>query len=168
MKIPNIFIISALSIVIFSSCYSFKGISIPTDVNTFYVENFQLASSASAAPADINMRFTEALRAKIRTESRLKYAETNADIEFSGSVEGFSVTPEAPQQGSTVALNKFQIIVKVNFTNNKDETQNWNNTFSFFRTFGSDKDFISIQEGLVNEIFKQLTEDVFNKAFTSW
>jgi hypothetical protein len=167
MKTPYMFI---LSIALFATgCYSFKGVSIPSDVNTFYVESFQLAASAAAAPADINQRFTDALRNKIRTESRLTYAETSPDVEFSGIVEGFSITAEAPQEGtSTVALNKFQINVKVSFVNNKDETKNWTNTFSFFRTFTSDKDFISVQDGLVTEIFKQLTDDVFNKAFTNW
>jgi Lipopolysaccharide-assembly len=159
-------------IVIFMStligCYSFKGISIPNDVNTFNVENFQLSSSASAAPADLSQRFSEGLRTKIRSESRLKYNTNGPDVEFSGTIEGFNIRPEAPIAGNTVALNKFEIIINVTFVNNKDESQNWKNSFSFFRTFASDQDFLSVQDGLINEIFKQLYEDVFNKAFTSW
>jgi hypothetical protein len=155
-------------IAMLSSCYSFKGISIPPDVNTFYVENFQLSSSAIGAPGDLGIRYTESLRAKIRNESRLKYKELDADIEISGNIDGFNIRPEAPQAGNTVALNKFEIVISVNFVNNKDDAQTWKQSFSFFRTFPSDQDFQSAQDGLITEVFRQLNEDVFNKAFTTW
>jgi hypothetical protein len=147
-------------------CYSFKGIAIPADVNTYYIENFK--NNAPQAPGDINQRFSEALRLKIRNESRLTYNETTPDIEFSGSITGFRLTPEAPQAGNTVALNKVEIVVSVDFKNNKDESRSWTKQFSFFRTYGSDQDFVSIQDGLINEIFKQLLENIFNDAFTGW
>lgn len=150
-----------------SSCYSFKGISIPTDVNTYFIDHFQ--NTAVGSPGDINQRFSEALRAKIRNESRLTYNEQSPDLEFSGSIVRFSVTPEAPQAGNTVALNKLEIVVAIDYINHKDESKNWKaKQFSFFRTFASDQDFISIQDGLINEIFKQLMENIFNEAFTGW
>ena len=153
-------------LILISGCYSFKGIAIHADVNTYYIENFK--NNAPQAPGDINQRFSEALRLKIRNESRLTYNESAPDIEFSGSVSGFRLTPEAPQAGNTVALNKVEIIVSVDFKNNKDEAKSWKKQFSFFRTFASDQDFVSIQDGLINEIFKQLLENIFNDAFTGW
>jgi Txe/YoeB family toxin of Txe-Axe toxin-antitoxin module len=160
------FITAILAVLLFQGCYSFKGIAIPPDVNSYVVENFQ--NSAPQAPGDINQRFSEALRSKIRNESRLVYNEQNPDIEFSGSITGFRLNPEAPQAGNTVALNKLEITVTVNFVNKKDESKSWKKPFSFFRTFESDKDFISIQDQLITEIFKQLMENIFNEAFTGW
>jgi hypothetical protein len=161
------FLFTTFIIASLSSCYSFKGITIPSDVNTYFVDNFQ--NNALGAPGDINQRFSEALRAKIRNESRLSYNEQNPDIEFSGNIVRFTITPEAPQAGNTVALNKLEIAVAVDYVNNKDESKNWKaKQFTFFRTFGSDQDFISIQDGLIDEIFKQLMENIFNEAFTGW
>lgn len=153
-------------LIVISGCYSFKGISIPPDVNTFFVDNF--LNTAAQAPGDINQRFSEALRSKVRNESRLVYKEVDPDISFAGTISGFRLTSEAPQAGNTVALNKLEITVSVDFTNNKDNTKNWKKQFSFFRTFESDKDFISIQDTLISEIFKQLMENIFNEAFTGW
>lgn len=156
-----------LTIFFLQGCYSFKGINIPTDVTTYFVDNFQ--NDAIGAPGDLHQRFTEGLRAKIRNESRLTYNEQNPDIEFSGRMVRFAISPEAPQAGNTVALNKFEITVSVDYFNNKDESKNWKSKqFTFFRTFESDKDFISIQDALIDEIFKQLYENVFNEAFTGW
>lgn len=164
----RIIYITILIPLLFTGCtFSFKGISIPEDVNTYFVDNFQ--NSALGAPGDINQRFAEALRTKIRNESKLKYNEQNPDIEFSGTIVRFALSPEAPQAGNTVALNKLEIAVTVDYTYHKDETKNWKaKQFTFFRTFESDKDFISIQDRLIDEIFKQLMENIFNEAFTGW
>lgn len=151
-----------------SGCkYSFRGISIPPDVTTYFVDDFQ--NLAAEAPGDINQRFAEALRAKVRNESRLVYTETDPDIEFSGRITAFNLRPEALQAGNTVAQNKLEIFISVTYINNKDESKNWNQKqFSFFRTFESDQDFISIQDGLITEIFDQILENIFNDAFTGW
>jgi hypothetical protein len=147
--------------------YSFRGISIPPDVRTYYVGDFQ--NAAAEAPGDINQRFAEALRAKVRNESRLIYTEIDPDIEFSGKITAFTLRPEALQAGNTVAQNKLEIFITVTYINNKDESKNWNQKqFSFFRTFNSDQDFISIQDGLITEIFDQILENIFNDAFTGW
>jgi hypothetical protein len=154
--------------IVLQGCYSFKGIAIPPDVKTFVVQDFTFDAGVLTAPGDLNQRFAEAVRTKIRNESRLILNENNPDIEFSGSIRGFTVMQEALQAGNTVALNRLTIAVNVEFKNNKDEKKNWNKTFSFFRTFDSTQDFLSIQDVLIREIFDQLTENVFNEAFTGW
>lgn len=152
--------------VFFISCYSFKGITIPADVNTFYVENFDLATPN--APVEIDVQFSEALRTKVRNESRLKLRDTDPDVVFSGQVTGYRVTSEAPKEGNTVALNKLEIVVQVQYTNNKNEKENYSRSYSFFRTFPADEDLQTVQEGLNKDIINQLTEKIFNETFTSW
>lgn len=151
---------------IFYGCYTFKNASIPSDVKTFYVETFQ--TTDPTAPGDLNQRFSDALRNKIRNESRLIYAENAPDVEFTGTIKGFRLTDQAIIEGNTVAFVKLEIIVAVVYTNNKAEDKSWKSDFSFFRTFPSDRDFVSIQDRLINEIFNQLLEDIFNKAFATW
>ena len=148
------------------SCYSFKGISIPGNIETFTVIDF--INVEPDAPLDIEISFSEALRSKIRNESRLRQTDLDPDIQFEGEVNLFRVDAEAPKEGNTVDLNKLTIGVSVTYVNNKDEEDTWTKKFSNFRTFSSANDLVDVQDDLIDEIFEQITESVFNEAFTDW
>lgn len=152
--------------VLFVSCYSFKGFNIPSDINTYYVENFDLATPN--APVEIDVQFSEAMRTKVRNESRLKLRDTDPDVVFAGQITGYRVTSEAPKEGNTVALNKLEIVVQVQYTNHKNEKENYSRSYSFFRTFPADEDLQNVQEALNKDIINQLTEKIFNETFASW
>ena len=149
-----------------TGCYSFKGISIPQEVNTFLVLDF--INKVDDAPIDIEVTFAEKLRAKVRTESRLKYKEVDPDVQFEGEITSYLVDFEAPKEGNTVDLNKLVIGVRIVYKNNLDEEDTWSKNFSKFRTYESTVDLNSIQDELIDEIFDQITEAAFNEAFTDW
>jgi hypothetical protein len=148
------------------SCYSFKGISIPPEISTFYVNNFD--NRALEAPSDLDVRFSEALRAKIRNESRLKYNETSPDIEFAGEITNYAISSEAPTNDNTVALNRLDITINLRYTNNLNEKENWNKPYTMFATFDSNSDFNVVQDQKIKEIFDAMTEKIFNESFTNW
>lgn len=146
--------------------YSFKGISIPADVKTFYVELFenQDASAVPTLPRD----FTEKLKDKIRRESNLQYNDTEPDIEFSGAITRFQVTAEAPKADEEIGFNKLTIAVNVSFENNNDEKAAWKQQFTFDDFFAPEQNLLDVQENLINNITDELVDRVFNKAFTNW
>ncbi len=161
----SLFAVITVVVVFFSSCYSLNGISIAPDIKTFYVEDF--LNNAPNSPVDINQIFAESLREKIRNESRLTYNDRDPDIEFKGQIKGFQLQ-NIPASENQSALNRLEIIIQVAYVNNKKELESWDNRFSFFQDFESDVDLQSVQDDLIEVIFEQLTEDVFNKAFTNW
>jgi len=156
----------------FSGCvikgqgYSFKGISIPPDVNTYYIELFenQAPSSTPTLPRD----FTELLKDKIRRETRLQYADTDPDIEFTGAITDFRVSAEAPKADEQIGFNKLSITVQVNFTNNKNAKADWKQQFTFEDFFGANQNLLDVQDGLIETINNELADRIFNRAFTNW
>ncbi len=160
------YILVLLATIYLSGCYSFKGISIAPEVSTFQVLNF--TNKVNDAPIDIEVTFAENLRAKIRTESRLKTTEINPDIQFEGEITSYIVGYEAPKEGNTVDLNKLTIGVQVIYKSNLNEKDTWSKNFSKFRTYESTTDLNTIQDQLIKEIFDQITEAIFNEAFTDW
>lgn len=153
---------------IFTSCYSFKGVSIPPEVNTFFVRQVRLNQSVHLAPADSPERFMEQFREKVRSQSKLKWDEANPDIEFDCEITGYRVSNEGNQQGNEVSLNKLTITVKVNYIDNKDEEKDWNKSFSFGIPFDPNEDLQEVQDGYIEDIFEQISENIFNDAFTNW
>lgn len=146
--------------------YSFQGISIPPDVNTYYVELFE--NQAPAAVPTLPRDFTELLKDEIRRESRLQYSDVDPDIEFSGAITGFRVTAEAPKADEQIGFNKLTITVQVNFISNKDEKANWKQQFSFEDFFGANENLLDVQDGLIQNINNELVDRIFNRAFTNW
>lgn len=150
-----------------SGCYTFKGISIDPNVNTFYVSNFD--NTAGNAPPTLALDFTERLKDKVRTESRLKLNDEKPDVEFKGTFRSYQVKIIAPKPGEVAALNQLEIVVEVSYTNNLNPEANWENRrFSHFAEFSSSQDLLSVQDNLILEINKQLAEDIFNAAFNNW
>jgi hypothetical protein len=149
-----------------SGCYTFNGFSISDDLKTFSVANFR--SAALNAPPTIQQTFSEQLKEKISRESRLVQDNDNPDISFSGTISRFSVTAVSPERGATTASNRLDIGISITFENNRKTEDTWTQTFSHFLDFPSDQNLLDIQDELVEGIFDQIIEDIFNKAFTNW
>ncbi len=151
---------------LWQGCYSFKNASIPPDIQTFFVDNFDV--QAQGALPTLGQTFSEALKDKIRRESRLQLTDTDPDVEFSGAVTEYRVTSEAPQPGELTAINRLTIAVQVTYTNNKHEEENWSRRFSYFADFDATENLVNVQDALIETILEELVEQVFNQAFTNW
>jgi len=154
---------------LFLSCsISFKGTSIAPNLKTYYVEDFNLSQAASIAPSNLDILFTTQLINKVRDESRLKYDDENPDIIFSGTITRFSVRPAAPIEGNTTLLNRLDIGIKVDYEVVSDEDENWTKNYAEFEDFPSDQDLGSVQDELIDIIFDDMLEKLFNDAFANW
>ena len=155
-----------LLFMIIAGCYSFKGISIPENANTFFVANTESANSA--VPANFPTNFSENLKNKIRNESRLKYAETDPDLEFIPIIQDFRVVPIAPKPGEFASLNRLELSVQIEFINHKNEKENWKQSFKHFADFAATENLLNVQDELLKTISTQILEDIFNRSFTNW
>lgn len=171
-KAPLLWVMTC-ALMVTVSCYSFKGISIPPTVTTFYIDQFQ--NSVSNAPPDIAQRFSDDFRLNVSQTTRLIYDETVPDVEFSGAIASFNVQSVAPERNSTEGqvqfgstLNRLTIAVQVNYVNSQNEEDNWSQTFSFFEDFDNDTNLDDVQDELIDNIFDQILQDIFTKAFTNW
>lgn len=165
-------LLALFAAVVFSGCnpsfgYSLKGISIPPDVKTFYIETFTQQTDDAIDPT-LPRNFTEKLKDKVRRESSLQLTDTDPDIEFSGGITGFYVTAEAPKADEQIGFNKLTISVNVEFVNTKDEKAGWKQQFKFDDFFAQDENLLDVQADLIESITDELVNQIFNRAFTNW
>lgn len=156
----------AVCVITMTGCYRLKGYSFDDEIKTYYVGNFKL--TALNAPATITQTFAESLKDKISKESRLKYTEERPHLEFNGTVQAYNVSAVAPQPGERTAFNRLTISVAVEYQNNLKPKDQWTKSFSHFEDFPAETDLLQVQDELINVIFKQILEDIFNQAFNNW
>ncbi len=155
-----------LSLVIFQSCYSFKGISIPDNIETYSVPFIEMTTPD--APPSINTLLQDKLILRINQESRLTNNEANPDILIKTTLNRYRVQSVGANADNTVEANQLTISVKVEYTDYKNEENSWSKDFSNNRDFPTGTSLLSVQDQLVDEIFDDIVEDIFNKAFTNW
>jgi hypothetical protein len=156
-------------VVLFSGCkvsYSFSGAAIPPEANTVSVLYFQ--NNASLAPPTLSQKFTEALRDRLSTQTRLALVSRGGDLSYEGSIIGYATAPIAIQSTDQAALNRLTITVSVKYTCAFDEKKNFEQTFSRFFDYPSTQSLASVEEQLMQEINDQLVQDIFNKSLNDW
>ncbi|WDF69158.1 LptE family protein [Sphingobacterium oryzagri] len=166
-------VFSLLSLVLlmaFSSCgvrYGFSGGSIPENMKTVNVQFFE--NIAPMVFPTLSQNFTEGLKERIRSQSRLSQVNGDADAMFEGVITGYDITPAAVEANSDrAALNRLTITVKVSYINRLDESgeSNFEQSFTQFREFSGQ---VQQQEETLNTaIIQLLTEDIYNRAFANW
>ena len=163
-QLTSIFLVS----IFLASCgiYSFTGASIPADSETVNVSYF--TTKATNTPATLNQTLTEGLRDLFINQTKLNLTEEEADLNFNGQITKYQVKPMAIKANETAVKNRLTIAIKVKYNNSFDEQQNFASTFSRYRDFNSTKNLVDVEDILIEEITKDLLEDVYNKAFVNW
>jgi Tfp pilus assembly protein PilW len=146
--------------------YSFNGNSIPDEAKTVSVAFFPC--NVSIAPADYGQKFTEALRNKFSSQTRLNLVKNNGDLQFEGTINAYRSEVGTSQDANAVATNRFVVSVTVKYINKFDEKKNFERPIEKFITFPGNKSFATEENNLIEEINKQLTQEVFNAAFNDW
>jgi len=146
--------------------YSFSGANIASDVKTFSVYYFP--NRAKLVNPTLSQSFTEDLRSKLQRQTSLNEVQDNGDLQFEGQITGYEVRPMSIQKGDLAAQNRLTITVKLKYTNTKHPDQNSEQSFSAFEDYNSSSSLSDIEDSLVPEILKKLTEDIFNATIANW
>jgi hypothetical protein len=154
---------------IMESCgtYSFSGASIPSEMKTVSVQFFE--NNSSLVVPYLSQQFTEALKDRIRNQSRLSIVRNEGDANFEGRISDYTIRPVAIQGNDRAGLNRLTVTVSVKYTNALNSELNFEQSFQAFQEFNLNQGPIQTQEQkLLTLINRQLTEDIFNKAFANW
>ncbi len=151
-----------------TSCgiYSFTGASIPDEAKTVSVAYF--TTTVTNSPSSLKQSITEDLKDLLIAQTSLNLKELDADLIFSGQIVKYQIVPIAIKADETAGQNRLTIAVKIKYKNNFDKNQDFESTFSRYRDFNSLENLADVEAVLIEEITKELLEDIFNKAFVNW
>jgi len=167
--LKNNIIISICCILLVASCsvkYSFSGASIAPEIKTFsvaYIEN--QAPTKQATLSDV---FTEGLKEKIRTNTRLSMVSNYGDILFEGAIVDYSVNYLGVTASQQAASNRLTITVKITCKNTKEPKKSFEKRFSRYYDFDAMQNISTIETAAIKQISDQIIEDIFLEAFANW
>jgi hypothetical protein len=149
---------------------SLGGALIPPNMKTIRVDFFE--NNATLVVNNLSTQFTEALKERIRNTTSLSIVRSEeADAVMSGSITDYNIAPvsvnaTANNVAPIAGASQLTITVNVKYVNKLDKKDNFEQSFTKALPFSGD---INTQEQtLIAAINKQLTEDIFNKAFENW
>lgn len=152
-----------------SSCgiYSFSGTSIQPDVHTITINYFEYR--ALQVNPTLSNDLTEALRQRFRQMTSLEQVDMDGDLEITGEVTGYTVSPSSVTADEVAAQNRLTVTVRVSFMNRKYPEDDFEgSTFSGYADYDSTQSLDAVQSTLCAEIIEKLVEDIFNATVAQW
>lgn len=146
--------------------YKFNDTSIAPDVYTISVYNID--NRAMKVNPTLSNTLTVALQDQYRKLTKLEMLEDGGDLEVSGYIASYDVTPTAVTSEEVAAQNRLTITVKITFKNNKHPEEDFEKSFAAFQDFDSTISLDAVEAQLVDEIVEILVEDIFNATVANW
>ena len=148
--------------------YSFSGTSLQPDIKTIMVAN--LENRAMIINPTLASQLTEALQDKYRRLTKLEMVTDEPDLEVSGYITSYEVTPTAVTADEVASRNRLTITVRIFYKNNKypDEAFPNGKSFAAYQDYDSTNSLDSVQDALCQQIIETLVEDIFNATVAEW
>jgi hypothetical protein len=154
--------------------YSFTGTNIDYNLTkTFSVENF--FNDSGGGPANMEQRFTESLKEFYQRNTQLELIRTNGDLQFSGAITRYGITPQAtvtttdPNLPDRAGQMRLTITVEVDYINTKNEEESLKRSFSFFKDYDPrSTSILQVESALIEEIFESIIQDIFTATVANW
>jgi hypothetical protein len=130
------------------------------------VSNFPIRAALMYPP--LQQTFENELLDYITRNTRLTTTDGNADISLEGEITGYTLTPQAVTEDAYASQTRLTITVRVKYTDEKNDRNDLDQTFSAYRDFDSSQLLTDVQDELCQQISKELVELIFNATLGNW
>lgn len=166
-KFYKIFAAAAL-ILLATGCgiYSFSGTSIAPDVKSITVHTIE--NKAMQVNPTLSNLLTQSLQDKYRHLTKLDMVTDGGDLDVSGYITSYEVTPTAVTSDEVASKNRLTVTVKIVFKNEKYPKENFDKSFAAYQDYDSTNSLDAVQASLCDQLVETLVEDIFNATVANW
>ena len=164
------FALLSLMVLLFSACtisYRFNGASIDyATTKTIQIDNFPIRSAYVWAP--MQSIFQNRLTDIYANQTKLRQVKKNGDLQLSGEITGFDQFNKGISSNGYSNLVQLKMTVNVRFVNNKKHTDDFERQFTATTEYDSSQQLNAVQEELVTQMVKDITDQIFNATVANW
>ena len=147
--------------------YKFNGASIDyTKVKSIQIGNFPIRSTYVWSP--MQSIFQNKLTDIYASQTRLKQVKRNGDLVLEGEIVGFDQFNKGISNSGYSNQVQLKMTVNVRYTNNKNHAEDFEQKFTATSTYDATQQLINVQEELVTEMCKDITDQIFNATVANW
>lgn len=160
------------SLLLFSSCWpsriSFVDGSMPEEWKAFHLN--VIDNKAANTPLSFPLELAESIRSGVQNNTRLQLSksEENAEVIIDGTINSYSITPVALQEGDNASKNRLTVSVDFVFQITAPEAKEMTLNASRFVDYDASTDLGVVESTLLQEVSDQLVQDVINKLLSNW
>lgn len=164
----NLYAIIAVCIAVIglSSCgvYSFKDVSIPSNIKTISIGFFQ--NKARYVNPLVASKVTAAFQLKVNNQTKLTRVEDNGDWQVNGYISKYDVTTSGIS-GTQASQNRLTVGAHMVLF---DKTTGTKKEFDVTRDFdfSASLSLQTAETSLMSDIVSNLSDEMFNKVFSNW
>ena len=155
---------------VLSACkvaYSFNGASIDyTKIKTITITDFPIRADYVYAP--LATVFNTELQDIFARQTKLNFVNRGGDLEIGGEIVGYRQINQAVKADGFASEVRLEVEVNVRFTNNTAHEKDFERRYTAYRTYEASQPLIDVQDDLIEEMVKDLTEQIFNATVADW
>lgn len=157
-----VFLLTACSI-----SYKFNGASIDyTKTKTIQINDFPIRSNYVWGPmANI---FNNELKDHYANHTKLIQVKRNGDLKVEGEITRYEQRNKSVSSEGYSAQTELTMTVNVRFTNNTNHDEDFERQFSASTSYETTQSLNSVQEELVTQMVKDITDQIFNATVANW
>ena len=160
----------ALMAMLLVSCtvsYKFNGASINYDIiKSISIDNFPNRALYQWGPMEA--MFNNALSDIYVNQTKLQQVNRNGDLQLSGEITAYDQVNKSISSDGYSSMMQLKMTVKVKFENTKNPTEDFERQFSASREFDASQQLNDVQDELVNQMIKEIVEQIFNATVANW
>ena len=150
-----------------SVSYKFNGASIDyTKTKTIQIADFPIRSSYVWGP--MGPMFNNELKDMFSRNTRLSQVKRNGDLKIEGEITQYSQRNKSVSSEGYSAQTELTMTVNVRFTNNAKHDEDFERQFTASTTYDTTQSLNSVQEELVTQMVKDITDQIFNATVENW
>lgn len=150
-----------------SVSYKFNGSSIDySKTKTIQIADFPIRTSYVWGPmASI---FNNQLKDIYASHTKLIQVRRNGDLKVEGEITRYEQRNKAVSAEGYSAQTELSMTVNVRFTNNANHSEDFERQFTARSAYETTQSLNSVQEQLVTEMAKEITDQIFNATVANW
>ena len=150
-----------------SVSYKFNGASIDYNkTKTIQIEDFPIRSTYVWGP--MGPMFNNQLKDEFANHTRLQQVKRNGDLKIEGEITQYQQRNKSVSSEGYSAQTELSMTVNVRFTNNTNHSEDFERQFTATATYETTQSLSSVQEELVQNMVKDLTDQIFNATVANW